>query len=85
MSAPAPVPADLAAWQAGRTQRRVHSLQRRFPGWLISADGGLPCSLAVFAARRPGLEIVRSTAAALETELLRWERAPGAPDLRPVP
>jgi hypothetical protein len=67
---------------AGRT---LAALQARWPGWSITADDGLPFGLAVFAARRPGLEIIRSTDEALEAELVRWARAPGAPDLRAVP
>jgi hypothetical protein len=71
----------MTAGVAGRT---LASLQARWPGWLITADD-LPSGLAVFAARRPGLAIIRGSAAALEAELLRWARAPGAPDLRAVP
>jgi hypothetical protein len=78
MSGPA-APGALSVEQA------VQGLQVRWPGWLITAESGLRFGLAVFCARRPGLEIIRSTAEALEAELLRWARAPGAPDLRAIP
>jgi hypothetical protein len=57
----------------------VEGLQARWPCWLITAERGLRFGLGVFGARRPGLEITRSSAETLESELLRWQRAPGAP------
>jgi hypothetical protein len=82
------LPGPPATWQeasAATVEQAVRSLQARWPGWLITAEGGLCFGLAVFCARRPGLEIIRSAAGALESELLRWQRAPGAPDLRAIP
>ena len=78
MSAPAGVAAPHA-------ERDVAALHERWPGWLITTDAGMCFGLPVFSARRPGLEIVRYSADALETELLTWARAPGAPDLRGRP
>jgi hypothetical protein len=71
-----------AVLQAARDVAAVHE---RWPGWLITADTQPRFGLPVFSARRPGLQIVQYSAAALETELLTWERAPGAPDLRGRP
>jgi hypothetical protein len=71
-------PAGAAALH---TARDVAALHDRFPGWLITADADTRLGMPVFSARRPGLEIVRYSADALETELLAWARAPGAPDL----
>jgi hypothetical protein len=61
------------------------ALHGRWPGWLITTDAGTCLGLPVYCARRPGLVIVRHSAGALETELLVWGRAPGAPDLRGRP
>jgi hypothetical protein len=67
------------------TARDVAALHERFPGWLITTDAGMCLGLPVFSARRPGVVLVAFSADALERELLMWERAPGAPDLRGRP
>jgi hypothetical protein len=49
----------------------VRQLTAQFAGWLIAYHAGRD----EFSATRPGLLIVRHTAAALTVELSRWEAA----------